>query len=471
MLGSIGLGTFISVINGSIVNVALPNIAEVFGVELPTVQWVVLAFLLTISSALPVVGRIADMVGRRKIYAGGFLILMTGSLLCGLANSIEMLVASRVLQAVGAAMPMANGMAIVTSTFPARERGQALGIVGSIVAIGALVGPTLGGFLVSALGWHWIFFVNLPLGMVAFVTATILLPDDQPVGGGEKFDFPGAALFAAAMLALLLAVSGVGTGAFQELLWVIAGVAGAAFFWTELHQPYPVVDLSLFRRRLFSASLGAAFLAFLSMSANVFLMPFFLQDLLGYEPYQAGLLMIPYPLVMAVVAPLSGWLSDVIGPLWLTTGGLAINIVGLLSLGYLGADATYLDIALRLGLLGLGMGMFQSPNNSTVMGAVPKNKLGTAGGVNALVRNVAMVLGTAIIVALFYNTMQGYVAATGQTGAAVHQEAFLAGWRTVFALAALLAGAAAILSAVRGRVEEETPRPSGKEARSREETE
>lgn len=470
VLGSICLGTFISVTNGSIVNVALPNIAAVFGVELPVVQWVVLAFLLTIASTLPVVGRIADMVGRKKIYAGGFLILMAGSLLCGLANSIEMLVASRVLQAVGAAMPMANGMAITTSTFPAHERGRALGIVGSIVAIGALVGPTLGGFLVSAWGWPWIFFVNLPLGMVAFVTASILLPNDKPAGAGEKFDYLGAVLFTAAMLALLLAVSGIGSGGGRYGLWAIAAAGGASFIWVETRQPYPVVDLSLFRQRLFSVSLGAAFLAFLSMSANVFLMPFFLQDLLGYESYQAGLLMIPYPLVMAVVAPLSGWLSDITGPVWLTTGGLALNIVGLLSLGYLGADATFLDVALRLGLLGLGMGMFQSPNNSTVMGAVPRNKLGTAGGVNALVRNVAMVLGTAVIASLFYDTMQSYLAGAGQAGAAVHQAAFLAGWRRVFTLAALLAAVAAFLSAIRGSSEQGKPQVVGHEVRARGET-
>ncbi|MDH7576909.1 MAG: MFS transporter [Bacillota bacterium] len=457
ILASIAFGTFISVVNGSIVNVALPTIARFLGLELTVLQWVILIFLLTISATLLVAGRLADLVGRKRIYTGGFPVLMTGSLICGLAPNFLTLLAGRIIQALGAAMPMANGMAIITATFPPEERGQALGIVGSVVAIGALLGPVLGGFLVDTFGWRWVFFINLPLGTLAFLTALALLPHDCPAHRGDGFDYPGALLFAGTIVILLLALSGVGAPLLRGGLALAGILAFAVFILWERRQPHPLLDLELFRLPLFSTSLAAAFLAFVSMSGLMLLAPFYLEEVLGYPPYQVGLLMSPYPLLMAIAAPVSGWLSDRLGPVGLTTGGLSLNILALLSLGFLGSKASYFDIASRLAVLGIGMGMFQSPNNSTVMGSVPFAKLGIAGGVNALVRNVGMIIGTAVVVLLFSGVQQIYLKGVVHPTPGQEVAAFLHGWQAVFVFAAAMTALAVVFSAVRARLFSQIP--------------
>lgn len=451
ILASISFGTFISVVNGTIINVALPTISRTMNLGLSEVQWVVLTYLLTISATLLVAGRLADLVGRKRVYTGGFLVLMMGSLICGLAPNLPFLLGGRIIQALGAAMLMANGMAITTSTFPPEERGRALGIVGSVVAVGALIGPVLGGIIIDTLGWQWVFFINLPLGMLAFFTAFLLLPRDSLAHQQEGFDYPGAFFFAGSIAVLLLALSGNAS----PLRWWLA-VGGISIFltfiWWERKQPHPLLDLELFHLPLFSTSLAAAFLAFLSMSALIFLGPFYLEEILGYAPYQVGLLMSPYPLMIAVVAPLSGWLSDRWGTVGLATGGLLINISGLLFLGFLGSKASYLDVALRLAVLGLGMGMFQSPNNSTVMGSVPFSKLGVAGGVNALVRNLGMIVGTTVVVLMFSGFRQMYLKGIAYPTRTQEVAAFLHGWQAVFVFAALVVALAAGFSAVRVRL-------------------
>ncbi len=452
ILASIAFGTFISVVNNSIVNVALPTISRVMGLDLKVLQWVILVFLLTVSATLLVAGRLADLVGRKRIYTGGFLVLISGSLICGLASGFFILLVGRVIQAFGAAMPMANGMAITAATFPPEERGRALGIVGSVVAIGALLGPVLGGFLVDILGWRWVFLINLPLGTLAFFTALGLLPQDRPARRGEGFDYPGALLFAGAIIMLLLGLSGAGTPPVRWALVLAGAVVAAVFIWWERRQPHPLLDLELFRLPLFSTSLAAAFLSFLSMSGMMLLTPFYLEEVLGYPPYQVGLLMSPYPLMMAAVAPVSGWLSDRWGPVGLTTGGLFLNILALLSLSFMGERASYLEIALRLVVLGVGMGMFQSPNNSTVMGSVPFQKLGVAGGMNALVRNIGMTVGTAVVVMLFSTIRQLYLKGVGHPAPGEQVAAFLEGWQAVFLFSAGMAALAAVFSVVRARL-------------------
>lgn len=452
ILGSIAFGTFISVVNNTIVNVALPTISRMMGLDLKVLQWVILVFLLTVSATLLVAGRLADLVGRKWIYTGGFLVLMAGSLICGLASGFFILLVGRVIQAVGAAMPMANGMAITAATFPPEERGRALGIVGSVVAIGAFLGPVLGGFLVDVLGWRWVFLINLPLGTLAFFAALGLLPQDRPARRGEGFDYPGALLFAGAIIMLLLGLSGAGTPPVRWTLVLAGAIVATAFIWWERRQPHPLLDLELFRLPLFSTSLAAALLAFLSMSGMMLLTPFYLEEVLGYPPYQVGLMMSPYPLMMAAVAPVSGWLSDRWGPVGLTTGGLFLNILALLSLSFMGERASYLEIALHLVVLGVGMGMFQSPNNSTVMGLVPLQKLGVAGGMNALVRNIGMTVGTAIVVMLFSGIRQLYLKGVGHPAPGEQVAAFLEGWQAVFLFSAGMAVLAAVFSVVRARV-------------------
>lgn len=452
ILTSISLGTFVSVLNINLVNVALPTISRVMDLEISQVQWVVLVFSVTVAATLLIAGNLADLVGRKKVYSGGFLVLMLGSLVCGLAPNFPVLLVGRFIQGLGAAMPMANGMAITTTTFPVEERGRALGIVGSMVGVGSLTGPVLGGFLIDVLGWHWVFFINIPLGLLAFLTALVLLPQDSQSRQHEGFDGAGAFLFAVSMVLFLLALSGVADRTTVFALTTAGVAVFGIFLWWEKNQEAPLLDLGLFKIPLFSTSLAAAFFAYLSMAALLILGPFYLEEVLGCSPSQVGFLMAPYPLLLTLVAPLSGWLSDHWGPVYLTTGGLLLNVFVLLSLGFLGSDTSYLDLALRFALLGLGMGMFHSPNNSTLMGSVPFSKLGVAGGANALVRNLGMLLGTTVVVLLFSSFQGRYLAGIEVPSRVQEIRAFLHGWQAAFTFAALAAALGACFSGIRVRI-------------------
>lgn len=455
IMANVAIGTFMSTLDGSIVNVALPTLAKQFTADLHLIQWVVSIYLLTTSSLLLVFGRCADILGRKKIYSMGFLVFILGSAFCGLAGNIYALIGARVLQATGAAMMMANGMGIITSIFPPKERGRALGLIGTVVAAGSMTGPALGGVLVTAFGWPSIFWVNLPIGLVGFVASSLLLPDDPPCQNKEPFDWFGAILFASGMSLFLW---GVTQG--QELGWtnpvidgalIISFIALIIFLYRELNTTYPMIDLSLFRNRIFLSGNVAGLISFISMFATFIIMPFYMKDILHFNDRHIGLMMTPLPLAMAIVAPISGWLSDRLGYLFLTTGGLLVNVAGLFMLANLKASSGSLQIALYMSILGVGMGLFQSPNNSSVMGVVPPPKLGIAGGINALVRNVGMVTGIAFSISLFSHKMaallQGYAIPTE----AQQTAAFLGSMATVFHWSAFLALIGVMVSTVRGK--------------------
>lgn len=450
VLGNIATGTFMSTLDSSIVNVALPTIAQEFVVTKGVLQWVVTSYLLTISSLLLAFGRLADIVGKNKVYAAGFLGFVIGSALCGSANSVWQLVIYRIIQAFGAAMLMSNGMGILTSVFPAKERGRALGLAGTMVALGSLTGPSLGGVLVSSFGWPSIFYINIPIGILGFIASVLLLPKDLDVQKNQSFDFVGALLFSVGMALLLLGFSNVeeyGFGSSQVINKIVIGaLILAAFFMHQLRTVQPMIDLTLFRNPLFFAGNIAGLLSFVAMFFSVFLMPFYLQDVLGLKPSQVGLMMTPFPVAMALVAPVSGWLSDKIGFVYLTTGGLLVTAAGMASFLTLAVDSSLPSVVVRFLLLGIGAGLFQSPNNSSIMGTVPRPKLGIAGGVIATVRNVGMVFGIAISVALFntrYNAVVKYVNSN---------EAFVRSLHFVFAFAMGISLLAAFISLVRGKV-------------------
>ncbi len=402
-LATVGIGIFMATLDASIVNISLPTIMGYFNASLALSEWVILSYLLTITGLLLPFGRLADMAGRKKVFLLGFIIFSSGSALCALSMSMHQLVLFRAFQAVGAAMIMANTFAIVTAVFPPQERGRALGINGTIVAAGFTVGPTLGGFLVGHLSWRAIFYINVPVGIVAILMAVYILQEHlvSPTLGQKKgFDFFGATLTVIGLSGLVL---GLTTG--QEGGWggpqvimelIIAAVVLPLVPIWEARVRHPLIDLQLFKIRLFSFGNIAGFLSFLSLSANVFLMPFFLQLALGYSPLHAGLLMTPTALAIVVVAPLSGWLSDRLGARLLSTWGMAINTATLFWLSTLTLKATYHDVLIRLIILGVGQGLFQSPNNSSVMGSAPRDRLGIASGFLAMMRTIGQVVGTAL---------------------------------------------------------------------------
>ncbi len=444
VLAAVSIGTFMATLDSSIVNVALPTISGQLHSDLSILQWVVTSYLLTISSLLPVFGRTADIIGRKKVYSLGFLIFILGSVLCAAAQDIWFLVGMRVLQAVGASMLMSNSSAIITGIFPPRERGKALGLIGTVVALGSLTGPALGGVLIGLTGWRAIFFINLPVGILGYVAARIILPEDEPGKVREKFDFAGALAFTAGMVSVLLGINNGedwGWTSVPVLFSLVLGVGLlAVFVIIERRTLYPMIDLSLFRNRPFMIGNVSGWLSFAAMFANTMLLPFYLQQILGYGPSQVGLLMTVFPIVMAVTAPLSGHASDKIGPVALTTGGLVIVAAGLFYYSTLPATAAFYQVIPGALLMGLGSGLFQSPNNSSVMSSVPPQKLGLAGGINSLVRNLGMIVGIAFSVSLF--EALGGVSKPGPEQTAT----FMSAYHTVMLVAMAIALVGALIS-------------------------
>lgn len=443
------MGTFMAVLDSSIVNVALPLIAASFGVELTAVQWVVTAYLLVISSLLPLFGKIGDLYGRRKIYLLGFVIFTIGSLLCSLSNSIWFLVASRVLQAVGASMLMSNSPAIVSVTFPGKERGRVLGMNGTVVALASMAGPSLGGILVGLFNWQWIFYINLPIGIFAYLLGYYILPVEEKHSSGT-FDFKGAALFAIGMTGLLVVLSEGQEWGWGSLAIFVTAIVSiiilSIFIWHEGRVLHPMIDLTLFKRWPFLAGNVSGLLSFMAMFTNNMLMPFYLHSVLLLTPTQIGLAITPFPLLMAFAAPVSGYLSEKVSPVILTSGGLGILMSGLLYLSTLDAQSTIWQVVIGQGIMGIGNGMFQSPNNNSVLSSVPASKVGLASGISALMRNVGMVSGTAVAVSVFESKRQQELANVTNLSNDAYMSAFLSAYHVALIIGACFAGIGLLIS-------------------------
>jgi EmrB/QacA subfamily drug resistance transporter len=401
VLSAVSLGTFMSTLNASIVNISLPTLANDFDVGISDIEWVVVAFLLATGALLLTFGRLGDIVGYKRVYMAGFIIFTLAGALCGLSQSMAELIGLRVVQGLGAGMIQAIGPAIVTATFSPQERGKALGLNGMSVAVGLALGPTLGGILTGWLSWHWIFFVNLPVGIFGVLWAQRVLPD----GGGRdsrqrRFDSLGAVLASGALLSLLLALSEGSSWGWESLgtIGLLAAFAllGVAFIITELRVRQPMLDLSLFTIRSFSAGNTSLLIAFAALFAANFLLPFFLERGQGLSDLESGLLLIPLSLAILVVAPLSGALSDRIGTRVPSTTGLVILAVGLLSLTGVNADTSHWSLIWRFALVGTGLGLFNSPNQSSIMGSVPRPRLGNASGMISQMRYAGQALGIAV---------------------------------------------------------------------------
>ena len=454
ILSTVSVGTFMATLDGSIVNISLPRIQEAFGIDLATVELVVVAYLIVLGSVLLPFGRLGEVLTFKQVYLAGFALFTLASVLCGAAPSAGALVGFRVVQGVGAGMLSAMGPAIVARTFGPGERGRALGINAISVSLGLTLGPVLGGVLTELATWRAVFFVNLPVGIFAILWAMRTLPAEER-SGGQRFDIPGALLSGGALFALLLAlVEGQGWGWTSPIvlgLFLAFVVLLAAFLWVETHADQPMIDLGLFRNRAFSAGNASVVIAFIGLFTATFLLPFLLEDVAGMQPLEAGLLLTPIPLVTAVVAPFSGSLSDRIGSRLPASVGIAILALGLLSLVTLPAGFAPLDLVWRLALVGLGQGLFMSPNSSAVLGSVPRPRLGTASGTLAQMRIDGQALGIAISGAIVAARIPVYLASMSDATSAAAQDAALAlGIRDAFIVAGLVCCAGIVTSAVRG---------------------
>src|SRR5664279_1522592 len=454
ILTSVSLGSLMATLDGSIVNIALPAMQTDFRVDLTTIEWVVVAYLLVVGSLLLPCGRLGEVLTFKRVYLVGFAVFTLASICCGASPNVAWLVGFRVVQGVGAAMIMAMGPAIVARTFPASERGRALGLNAVSVSIGLSLGPALGGVLTQVGSWRAIFLINAPIGLLAIAWAARVLPAETP-GTGQSFDVRGAALSGVTVFALLLALSdgqqwGWASPATIGLLLAFI-VLGAAFLVAEGRAIQPMIDLALFRIRPFSAGLASVVVAFAGLFAATFLLPFLLEQGSGFSPIEAGLLLTPMPITMALVAPFSGAASDRFGPRILASAGMAIMALGLLSLTQLPASFALPDLVWRLVLLGLGQGLFMSPNSSAVLGSVPRPRLGTASGTLAQMRVNGQVLGVALSGAIVATRLPVHLAELGGTPSAALRNAALAGAiHDAFVVAALVCCVGIVTSLIRG---------------------
>lgn len=393
------LGIFMSTLDGSIVNIANPTIADKLNVSMQEVQWVVTSYMLVITSSLLFFGKLGDRLGGHKIFTGGFLFFTIGSFFCSLAPSLIILISARCFQAIGASMLMATGVGIVSNTFPPDERGKALGITGSIVGLGNMVGPSLGGFLVAYFSWPAIFLINVPIGIASLVFSYRYLTPQESCADPTIFDLKGNLLFALSIIILVLSVS-LSNGV--NIVYVVLGLGLLTLFYRyERRVNTPMLELNLFHNKFFTYGNLMGVATYMTQTAVFFLLPFYLQSLLNYSPASSGLFMTIPTICMAVTAPLAGTLSDRIGPSRLTSVAFLLMTAGYLILSSLGPQRNLWVIVFGLLFFGIGVASFGSPNSSSIMGSIPRSQAGYVGGFMATVRNFSFSLGTALSVSLF----------------------------------------------------------------------
>ena len=404
VMTAVAMSIFLATIDGSIVNVALPILVRDLDADFATVQWVILSYLLTQATLMLSMGRLGDMLGKKPIYIAGTVVFIIGSALCGLSPNVYWLIGFRVLQAIGAAMALTLGLAIITEAFPSTERGKALGLISTIVSIGIVIGPTIGGFILDSLSWPWIFYVNLPVGLIGILLAWRYVPDFKPVGR-QTFDYLGAATLFIGLLTLLLGLTmGPDAGFTQPTILALFGASFlflALFIYVELRVEQPMVELRLFKNRLFSSDLFIRLLSFITFSGLAILMPFYLQNVMQYSLRQVGLMLAVVPICLGLTGPIAGSLSDRFGTRLISLVGLVVLLIGYLAVSTLTEQTSVMGYLLRLAPVGLGMGIFQSPNNSSIMGSVSRDRLGVASGLLSVTRTLGSTAGVAVLGALW----------------------------------------------------------------------
>ena len=450
--------TFMEVLDGTIVNVALPTLQRELAVGGTEIQLVASVFLVVTCAFLLMFGRLGDILGKVRVFQAGVALFTAGSALCALSSTLTALVVGRAVQALGVAASLANNQGIITELF-AESRGRALGLVATFTALGAMAGPTVGGMLVSVFPWESIFVINIPLGAASFALGLYALPNRRPKQR-RRFDVPGALLVVPAILLVFAAITLMegGVNATSLAMLVAGAVLLVAFLAVERRQPEPLVRLDVFSNASFDIDLTAMVLVFLGLSGVTIIMPFYLQDALGLDPGTAGLVMACYPLVNATVGTAAGALSDKIGCIKPTIAGQAVFAAGLLGLSFLALDTPVVAIVPMLMFTSLGSAMFQSPNNSLIMGHASPEALGFVGSLGNLMRYLGQSLGITISMGVLYGSMSAEAGSRVTAFVPGQPELFMHGLAPVFRLLAALVFVALVLSVVRTLVLERRAR-------------
>lgn len=454
---AVAFGTYMATMDFSIVNVALPTFAREFDRSPDTVVWATLISSLVVTGLTLTAGRAGDLYGRRRVYLAGWAIFTAGMAAASVAATFEQLILTRLIQAVGVSLAIANGNAIVTEAFPPEQRGQALGTTGAVVGAGLMSGPILGGLILEFFSWPAIFALRVPIGLIAIALAWALIRPSQPphAPAARRMDLPGAFTLFLALSAGILAVNRAQAWGWDAprilALAVLTIAAFLAFLRIEARSPSPVVALTLFRARAFSVGVSSLALSFAGQSAVTFLLPFYLQEVRGFSTGQVGLLVATVPCMMLLLSPISGRVSDRYRFTHQATLGIALVSLGLLSLATISATMPVVGIVARLALIGIGASIFMSPNSAAIMNSVPPDRLGTASASVATARNIGNAVGLALASAVLVAVATASAGFSAARVADLPDTAIVDGVRAAFLAAGLFSATAVLASLFRGR--------------------
>jgi EmrB/QacA subfamily drug resistance transporter len=452
------IASFMAPFDGSVVNIALPAITRSLEATFTDIILISTVYLVVIASFQTSFGRLGDRSGMKRVFVLGVAVFTIGSFLAGLSGGVPELLAFRIVQGVGAAMMSAIASALIVTAFPAPERGRALGINLSAVYVGLTAGPFVGGILVQVFGWRSIFYVNVPIGIVTVVLAYLYLKEERTERARSRFDFPGAISLITFLTTLLLALSGLGLSLWELGALVLTCLGSFVSFVFLERRPgiMPLVDLRLFtQNRTFAAGNATSLMNYTTSSGALLVMSLYLQEILGYSPFEAGLILLVQPVVMVIVAPISGALSDRVSARILSSLGMLTRVVAFLMLSQLGLSSSGATIWFPLTLVGLGHALFSSPNTNSIMSSVPREEIGLASGTLGTVRSAAQSIGVAILGGVVASSMPAGAFETLSEGGSVASggiaQLFIMGMHEAFLIAALLSAIGVISSLVRGK--------------------
>jgi EmrB/QacA subfamily drug resistance transporter len=455
-LTAVAFGLFMIMLDNTVVNVALPSIERDLHVSISSLEWVVTAYALTFAALLITGGKLGDLLGRRRIFIVGIAIFTLSSLACGLAPSAGFLIGARAVQGVGAALMNPASLSIITATFPPRERGQAIGIWAGVSAMALAIGPLVGGLIVDNINWNWIFFINVPVGVVGIVVSQLVIKESRDSSHEQSIDLPGLVTSSAGLFALTYAlIEGNAHGwTSPEILGLFAAAAAllVAFVVLERYQRLPMLDLSLFRIGSFTGSNIVAMLVSLGMFGVFFFVSLYLQNILGWSPTKAGASFLPMTLLIILVAPIAGRMSDRIGSRWLMGGGMTLVSISLLLYQRVGLHSTFWTLLPAMLLGGAGMALTMSPMTAAAMSSVPVDKAGVGSGVLNSFRQLGGSLGIALMGAI----LASYVSTSSTAPESAQQ--FVNGLHAALLVAAVITFAAAVVAIVTVRTRPEVVR-------------
>jgi EmrB/QacA subfamily drug resistance transporter len=463
-LGAVALGLFMIMLDNTIVTVALPTIKRSFGIGVSELEWIVTAYTLTFATFILIGGKLADLFGRRLLLNIGLAVFTVSSLVCGLAGHIDLLIGARAVQGVGAAIMVPSTLSIVTAAFPPRQRGTAIGIWAGTAGMAIAIGPLLGGLLTQQLSWHWIFYVNIPVGVLAMIAARIVIAESRDTSHEQSLDLAGLVTSGLSLFALTYAlIEGNSRGWSSPLiisLFTVSGVLMFAFIVLELHQRLPMLDLSLFRIGNFVGSTLVALLVSFSMYGVFFFMSLYVQNILGYSPIRTGVTFLPMTVLIILVAPAAGHLSDYIGSRWIMAGGMALVAVALYLFSGVELNTTFSGLLPAMIIGGIGIPMAMSPTTAAAMATVSVDRAGVGSAVLNSFRQVGGSMGVALLGAImiakstsFGNALKAqaraaHVHPTAQQTSYYTHQAFVHGLHSALLVSAGISVGAALIGAV-----------------------